>query len=54
MQTAMQDAASQHAHWTIAVAAVAAGLLLPHLEVAPGLIPFALALLAGIAKSGTA
>jgi hypothetical protein len=35
------------------VVIAAAGLILPHVAAAPVLVPFAIALLAGVAKSGS-
>ena len=53
MERVIQRAASGRPAWPIA-AGVVAGLLLARLPVAPALVPFVLALLAGVAKSGTA
>jgi hypothetical protein len=39
--------------WAVLVAAVCTGLIIVRMETAPAVVAFALALLAGVAKSGT-
>jgi len=54
MQTRAESIASGRMRWLLVAAAAGIGLLLWRVHLASVLVAFALALLAGVAKSGTA